>query len=371
MPNLTAAQKKAFSIADNKMSDESTFDYEALRAALEELAGVEFNMELTGFDTGEIDFILDGAAGTLIADPADQMSEPDPNQGVVSQTADLWRLGPHRLLCGSALEASAYQRLLGPDRAQMIFTDPPYNVPITGHVSGLGRRRHREFVMASGEMSKAEFLAFLATAIRQLAAFSTDGSIHYLCMDWRHVQTLLEAGEGIYAEVKNICVWNKTNAGMGSLYRSQHEFVVVFKNGSAPHQNNVELGKHGRYRTNVWDYPGANSFGPTRDADLAAHPTVKPVALVADAIRDCSKRGAIILDPFAGSGTTLLAAERTGRRAAAIEVEPRYVDTAIRRWQRMTGAPALLDSNGRTFDEMAIRRLSRAGDSAVAIEGEA
>src|SRR5438270_6786974 len=192
-------------------------------------------------------------------------------------------------------------------------------------------------------MSAAEFRTFRAAAIYQLAAFSIDGSIHYLCIDWRHVRTLLEASDGIYAEVKNICIWNKTNAGMGSLYRSQHEFVVVFKNGSAPHQNNVELGKHGRYRTNIWEYPGANSFGPTRDADLAAHPTVKPVTMVADAIRDCSKRGAVILDPFAGSGTILLAAERTGRRAAAIEVEPRYVDTAIRRWQRMTEKPALLD----------------------------
>jgi len=309
--HLSPDQKKAFTIADNKMSDLSSFDDEVLRSVMKELAQVDFDMELTGFDTAEIDFLVDGLAAETSPDPADSFALPDPNLRPVSRIGDLWLLDRHRLLCGSALDPTAYERLLPEDRAQLIFTDPPYNVPIQGHVSGLGRVRHREFPMASGEMSDGEFQAFLVTAMNQLKYFSTDGSIHYMCMDWRHVRIVLEAGESIYTELKNVCVWNKTNAGMGSLYRSKHEFVVVFKNGTARHQNNVELGMNGRYRTNVWDYPGVNAFGATRDADLAEHPTVKPVALVADAIRDCSKRGAIVLDPFAGSGVTILAAERT------------------------------------------------------------
>jgi DNA modification methylase len=352
LTHLTADQKKAFAIADNKMSDLSAFDDDALRAVLKELEAVNFNMELTGLCTAEIDVLFDGGGTKTVRDPIDEFEDSDFGQSAVSQLGDLWRLGHHRLLCGSALEPTCYEQLLGEDRAQLIFTDPPYNVPIAGNVSGLGRKRHAEFAMGSGEMSEPEFGTFLVTSLSLMMRFSADGSIHYICMDWRHIGTLLAAAAGVYAEVKNLCVWNKTNAGMGSLYRSQHELVAVFKNGKAPHINNVELGKHGRYRTNVWDYPGANSFGATRDANLADHPTVKPVGLVADAIRDCSKRGAIVLDPFAGSGTTILAAERTGRRAAAIELEPHYVDVAIRRWQRLTGKAAALAADGRSFHQV-------------------
>ena len=362
LTHLSPDQKKAFAIADNKIGDLSSFDVDALCSQLKELADVEFDMEITGFDTAEIDLLFDGPAANTSVDPVDTFAEPDPSQPPVSQVGDLWLLEPHRLLCGSALDLTAYERLLGDDRAQLIFTDPPYNVQIQGHVSGLGRMKHREFAMASGEMSEGEYRAFLAAAMKHVKTFSSDGSIHYVCTDWRHVRTVLEAGENIYAEVKNICVWNKTNAGMGSLYRSKHELVVVFKNGAARHQNNVELGRYGRYRTNVWDYPGANSFGVTRDADLATHPTVKPVALVADAIRDCSKRGAPVLDPFVGSGVTILAAERTGRRAAAIELEPLYVDTAIDRWQRMTGKTAVLSADGRAFPQVQMDRRQSADE---------
>jgi DNA modification methylase len=245
----------------------------------------------------------------------------------------------------------------------MVFCDSPYNCAIDGNVSNLmggkERRKHREFPMASGEMSEAEFRGFLTAAMRLMARFATDGSIHFLCIDWRHVGTMLQAADGIYAEVKNICVWNKPNAGMGSLYRSQHELVVVFKCGSAPHQNNIQLGKHGRWRTNVWNYPSP-AVGAAGDTDLANHPTVKPLALVADAIRDVSKRGAIVLDPFVGSGTTILAAERTGRRAAAIELDALYVDTAIRRWQTLTGKAAQLAGDGRSFAEVQAERVEGA-----------
>lgn len=236
----------------------------------------------------------------------------------VTRLGDLWQIGAHRLICGDATDLETSARLLDGERAQMIFTDPPYNVKIDGHVSGLGAVKHREFAFASGEMTGAEFTAFLERVFANLVLRSVDGAIHFVCMDWRHLGEVLAAGGSTFSELKNICVWNKTNGGMGSLYRSQHEMVFVFKSGTAPHINNVELGRHGRYRTNVWTYAGANTFSATRDADLAMHPTVKPVALVADAILDCSRRRGIVFDAFAGSGTTLVAAERTGRRGYGI-----------------------------------------------------
>lgn len=354
---LSDAEKTAFALADNRLGDESKFDDAMVKQLLTELTDIDFEVELTGFDTGEIDFRVDGAAGQVMGDPADRLPTLSGAGASVTCRGDLWQLGDHRLLCGSALDEVSYKTVLNGELAQMVFTDSPWNVPIEGHVSGLGKNKHAEFHQASGEMTDAEFRDdFLKPAHRLMAAHSVDGSIHYACIDWRHSTTLINACENIYSEVKNICVWVKASGGMGSLMRSQHEFVVMFKIGSAPHINNVELGKHGRYRTNVWDYPGANSFGPTRDADLQAHPTVKPTALVADAIRDCSKRGGLVLDPFSGSGTTILAAERSGRRAAAIEIEPRFVDVAIRRWQTMTGREAVLEGDGSTFEEIRIAR---------------
>ncbi|MDP3176111.1 MAG: DNA methyltransferase [Phenylobacterium sp.] len=368
LTHLTPEQKTAFAIADNKLHDESDFDPDALSAVLSHLLSVEYDIEITGFETPEVDMLLDVGGRVTTTDPADQFDEPG-DKPAVTRPGDLWRLDGHRLLCADALRKESFARLLGGDLAQMVISDCPYNVAISGHVSGLGSVRHREFAMASGEMSREEFIVFLTTATTNMAEASVDGSIHALFMDWRHLGDLLVACEGVYAELKNICIWAKTNAGMGSLYRSQHEMVPVFKKGKAPHINNVELGKHGRYRTNLWSYAGANSFSATRDADLAAHPTVKPVGLIADAIKDCSKRGGIILDPFAGSGTILLACERTGRRAAAMEIDPLYVDVAIARWQRLTGNHAVLDGDGRTFADIAQERL--AGAAAPNSEGAA
>ena len=254
----------------------------------------------------------------------------------ISQPGDLWRIGDHYLLCGNALDAESYKRLPGSAKAQLVFTDPPYNVAIAGNVSGLGKSKHREFAMASGEMSQSEFTQFLRTAFEQLCTASADGSIHFICMDWRHMREVLDAAGETYKELKNLCVWTKTNAGMGSFYRSQHELVFVFKNGNAPNVNNVELGRFGRNRSNVWHYAGVNTFGKDRDAELGMHPTIKPLALVADAIMDCSNRGAIVLDAFAGSGTTLIAAERTGRKGYGIELDPHYIDTILRRFEAFT-----------------------------------
>jgi DNA methylase len=260
------------------------------------------------------------------------------------------------VLCGDAREPDAVATLMGDDMAQLVFTDPPYNAPIQGHVSGLGRHRHREFLMASGEMSEAEFTRFLAQSLGNLAAHSQMGAIHFICMDWRHLFSLLNAGREIYSELKNLCVWSKDNGGMGSLYRSQHELIAVFKHGTAPHINNVELGRHGRNRTNVWNYAGLNSLKPGRAEELAMHPTVKPVALVADAIRDCSHGRGRVLDGFAGSGTTVIAAEKTGRRGYGLELDPRYVDVAVRRWQDYTGEAAIHAETGLCFTELSARR---------------
>jgi DNA modification methylase len=258
-------------------------------------------------------------------------------------------MGDHRVICGNALEAETYDRLLEDQQAQMVFTDPPYNVRINGHVSGLGAARHAEFAMASGEMSPKEFTTFLATALGNAAHHAVDGSIHFIFTDWRHIRELLDAATDVYRELKNLCIWAKTNGGMGSLYRSQHELIFVFKKGNAPHINNVQLGRFGRHRPNVWSYPGQSVWSNSHKGKLALHPTVKPVGLVADAIRDCSNQHDLILDPFGGAGTTLIAAEKTGRHARLIELEPRYVDVTVRRWQHLTGRNAIDATTGQPF----------------------
>jgi DNA modification methylase len=358
LDHLSPAQARAFMIADNRLAEVATWDDRLLAQQFKELSllGLDFSLELTGFEMGEIDLriaSLDDPPETD-ADPADVA--PDvPTNRPLSKIGDTWTLGRHRVLCGNALDAAAYTALMGEEQAAMVFIDPPYNVPIDGHAGGLGAIHHRPFPMATGEMDRAEFTAFLAKAFQNLAAFSVNGSLHYLCMDWRHVEELLAAGRDVYGELKNLCVWVKDNAGMGSLYRSQHELVFLFKNGRDRHRNNVQLGQFGRNRSNVWNYPGANSF--TRCGEegnlLALHPTVKPVAMIADAILDCSARGDIVLDAFLGSGTTMIAAERTGRCCYGLELDPAYVDTIIHRWQALTGGNARDASSGRSFDDLA------------------
>jgi DNA modification methylase len=358
LEHLTAVQARAFAIADNRLSETSTWDDRLLGEILRDLAAVEldFDLEATGFSMGEIDLRIEGLSVSTGngPDPADQLPEIA-DQPPVSRSGDLWQLGRHRILCGDALEPGSFDALMQGVRAQVVFTDPPYNVPIAGFVSGKGRVRHREFPMASGEMTTARFTRFLTTVLQLLARHSTAGSLHFLCMDWRHQFELLTAAEAVYSELKNLCVWVKDNAGMGSLYRSQHELIFVFKNGKAPHRNNVELGQHGRNRTNVWHYPHVGNFGRIgEEGNLAAlHPTVKPVGLIADAILDCSARGDVVLDPFLGSGSTLIAAERVGRPCYGIELDPLYVDTAIRRWQHFTGESAVHAAARKRFDYLA------------------
>jgi DNA modification methylase len=357
---LSDAQKRALVIADNKLAENAAWDPVILGEELEFLSeiDIDFDISITGFDTVEIDQLIGGLDGAI--DPkADEIPPLSPEEPAVSRLGDLWQLGPHRQHCADALDPNSYERLLEGKPAQLVFTDPPYNVTIDGHVGGKGRVRHREFVMASGEMSPAEFSGFLTDALCNMQKSSADGAILYVCMDWRHPSELLGAARHVGLEHKNICVWVKDNGGMGAFYRSQHELVFVFKAGDKPHINNFGLGEKGRYRTNVWHYPGVNTLRPGRLEELAMHPTVKPVALVADAIRDCSHRAGIVLDPFAGSGTTLIAAEKTGRIGCGIELDPHYVDVIIRRWEAFSGEPARHARIGLTFAETALERAEQ------------
>lgn len=347
--DLSAAEIKAYRLADNQLTLNTGYDETLLKVEIKTLIELnpEFELETIGFETAQLDILL--SEDIPDKDPADDVPSVDEDR-LVTKQGDVWLLGNHRLICGDSRDQDSYTALMQSEFAHMCFTDPPYNVRIDGHVCGAGKIKHTEFAMASGEMSEEEFTTFLETVFTLMVAFSRDGSLHYICMDWRHLYELLTAGRKAYCALKNICVWNKDNAGMGSFYRSKHELVAVFKNGMAPYLNTIELGKHGRYRTNVWDYRGVNSFG-NRD-DLNMHPTVKPVAMIADAIKDCTRRGQIILDPFAGSGSTLIACEKSGRTARCIELEPKYCDVIIRRWQGLTGRHAVHAETGESFNQL-------------------
>jgi DNA modification methylase len=350
--DMTEVQKRAYRLADNRRAELGDWDPEVLAVELQGLHELEpdFALTSTGFEMGEIDGLI-GELNDEVGEQADRLPTTDVTVSPIARRGDLWHLGRHRVLCADATESKSFEKLMTGEQAQMIFADPPYNLRID-QISGLGASKHSEFAMASGEMSEAEFTAFLQKALSLMAANSVDGAIHFICMDWRHLFELLSAARSVYSEYKNLCVWVKRNGGMGSLYRSRHELVAVFKKGSAPHINNVELGRHGRYRSNVWVYGGMNSFGAERAETLAMHPTVKPIALVEDAILDCSDRGGLILDTFVGSGTTLLAAERVGRRCFGLELEPRYVDLTLHRFLALTEIEPLHINSGLTLKEL-------------------
>jgi DNA modification methylase len=354
---LSEAQKRAFVLADNKIAENGGWDREILAAELGDLAELlpvhNWNLSLTGFEPAEIDALLADVQDSK-PDPADTL--PPPDDHVVTRSGDLWCLGRHRLLCGDARSRTSLDRLMRDGRARMVFADVPYNVQIA-RVQGRGRIKHPEFAYVSGEMSRVQYIDFLEEALCNAARISTNGAVHYVCSDWRHIEELIAAGRTVYGAMLNLCVWGKTNAGQGSFYRSQHELIGVFRVGTEHHQNNVELGRFGRNRSNLWTYAGANGFGTGR-MELGMHPTVKPIALVADAMRDCTAKGDAVLDPFLGSGTTLLAAEKLGRRGYGLEFEPRYVDVSIRRWEAYTKSEAMLDGDGRTFAEVKAERVA-------------
>ena len=355
LSHLDEAQKRAYRIADNKLTENGQWDTDLLKLEFSEIEklNLDFSLELTGFDVADIDVILDSSL-TEKEVKLDEKANAVPfikEDEIVSKLGDVWQLGKHRIICGNALEKEYFEKLFENKKADMVFTDPPYNVKVDGHVCGLGKVKHKEFKMASGEMSQNEFQEFLTNNFNLLKEFSKNGSLHYICMDWRHIKEISNAGDEVFDELKNLCVWNKDNGGMGSLYRSKHELVFIFKNGNSSHKNNVELGSHGRYRTNIWDYPGVNSFGGDKNK-LNMHPTVKPVEMVKDAILDVTNRSDIVLDIFLGSGTTLIAAEKSNRICYGMELESIYVDTAIRRWQDLTGKAATHLESGKTYREM-------------------
>jgi DNA modification methylase len=376
LSHLSPAQRKAYVIADNKLALNAGWDREMLAAELQGLIDVDFDIELTGFSLAEVEIVLDGARDGSPSRPAQADDEiPPPDATTVSREGDVWLLGRHRLVCGDPRDRTVFNRLMEDGRADLIFTDPPYNVPIDGHVPG--HSRLREFAMGVGEMSAEAFTGLLRQTLGHAAASSRDGAIAYVCMDWRHIGELLNAGLAVFSELKNLCVWNKTNGRKSSSSHrggsprtkrgkttgptpqcSKHELVFVFEVGTASHSNTFGLGDGGRDRSNVWDYPGVNTLHTGGGGeDLAMHPTVKPVALVADAIEDCSRRSETVLDPFGGFGTTLIAAERTGRVARLIECDPAYCDTIIRRFERCTGKRASHAATAATFEDVTHERV--------------
>ncbi len=356
--HLTKAELKAFMIADNRTAELATWDRELLSQnfAAIELLDEELDLGVTGFDAEEIDLLADYRSTKK---PKLEVEIPAVQDRAVSRVGDLWIIGErHRLFCGDATKATSYKKLLGRDRVDLVVTDPPWNCPIQGHVSGLGKNKHREFVAASGEMTHEEFKRFLEQFMHAVEGVSRSGALHYIFCDWRILADVLAIGDGVYQQLINLAVWAKTNAGMGSFLRSQHELIAIFKKGRRAHINNVNLGTAGRHRSNLWTFAGANSFGHGRDEALAMHPTVKPVVMIAEAIKDASHRDDLILDPFGGSGTTLIACQDTGRRARLMELDPLYVDVICARAGR-EGMPVMLAENDQTFDEVRADRLAQ------------
>lgn len=364
LSHLSEVEKRAYRIADNRLSENGQWNMDLLKLEFSEIEKLALNLEdeldldITGFDFKEIDVLLAEDKPSVKADQKLNSIPYVSENEIVSQYGDIWLLGKHKIICGNSLKEETYQRLFENIKANMVFTDPPFNVKIQGHVCGSGQTKHKEFAFASGEMNVAEFISFLKTSMANIAQYSVENSVHYICMDWRHISELLSASQDIYAKMLNMVVWCKKNGGMGSFYRSQHELICIFQNGKGSHVNNVELGKHGRYRTNVWHYAGVNSFG-SEQKNLKMHPTVKPVELVRDAILDVSKRGDIVLDAFLGSGTTLIAAEKAGRVCYGIEYEPLYIDTIIRRYYELTGNWAIHQSSQKSYEQLLQEKLEK------------
>tara|TARA_R110002051_G_scaffold94682_1_gene164601 strand:+ start:1987 stop:3483 length:1497 start_codon:yes stop_codon:yes gene_type:complete len=347
--HLSDEDARLLAISLNRLAETGEWDETELVIELKELEILDAPLILTGFDQP----ILDGLMTDTEVDIQSELDRvPLPVRDIVSRKGEIWSLGDHLLACGDARDAKLVAELLNGERARLALIDPPYNVPIAGHVSSQG---HAEFAMGVGEWDDDEFTAFLRDGFAPLIANLLAGGILMCCMDWRGVLPMTMASRSLALEQLNLIVWAKPNGGMGSLWRSQHELIGVFKKPGAPHINNVELGKFGRWRSNVWTYPGANIVGSEARSHLKDHPTPKPVALLSDAMLDVTHRGDIVVDTFTGSGSTLVACEHTGRRFRGIEFEPRYVDVAIRRWQKATGRSATL-LDGTTFDEVARRR---------------
>ena len=359
LAHLSEAQQRAYRVADNAIMLKGEWSLELLAQELEFVSAVDFDIpvEALGFEMGEIAFLIDDAksAASRGGNDEEEVVEPDRSLASVSRLGDIWQIGPHGVICGDARDRATYARLLGDRRADVVISDMPWNVPYKGHIGGLGKVQHEEFVMASGEMTREEFRGFTKDVLVLQSDFSRPGALSLQFIDWRSVADMIEVGEEVYDALINLCVWVKPNGGMGSLWRSRHELICVFRTKGARHQNNVQLGKHGRNRTNVWEYAGASSFGAERMKNLAAHATCKPVAMIAEAIKDCTNRGDLVLDAFLGSGTTVMAAHESGRVGAGIELDPHYVDVAVQRIAEVVGTEPVHE-DGRSFEEVREQR---------------
>ena len=367
LSHLNEAEKRAYRIADNKLTENGRWDEDLLKIEFSEIEKMslelktDFSLDITGFSLPDIDFLMQEKTK---AEKADEKLNAVPyvlENEIISKHGDIWLLGHHKIICGDSLKAETFQNLLKKQKADLIISDPPFNVKIQGHVCGNGKTKHKEFAFASGEMNESEFIEFLRQAMQNMSDFSKDNAVHFLFMDWRHLYEMISASRSVYPKMLNLIVWCKQNGGMGSFYRSQHELIFAFQKGKGSHTNNVELGKHGRYRTNVWHYAGVNSFGPNQK-NLCMHPTVKPVELLQDAILDASKRGEIVLDAFLGSGSTLIAAEKSGRLCFGVEYEPLYIDTIIRRYHELTGIWAIHEQSGESYNNLLEKRKEHKND---------
>lgn len=363
--DITKDTIRKLRLLEAKLSTVGELDRKQVRDTFLEVLDTEadYNLEILGFSTAEIDLTLEFTDQIEESGESEQLNPedealPEPCEAPVSRIGDIWTANGHRLICGDATLPETYARLLQGDQAKVTVSDPPYGVKINGHVSGLGKNNHREFVQGSDKVTKKELKKLLKKSTRQFLENSQDGALIYLWMDWRGIELLLLICRKLGLTLINLCVWGKTSPSMGSYYRSQHELCAVLRVGRASHQNNVELGIHGRSRSNLWSAPGMNSFGRERDELLASHPTPKPCILFEDIIKDCTSRGDIILDGFLGSGTTLIAAEKTGRKARVIELDPIYVDVAVRRFQKRFGIEMLHEPSGKTFSEIERERRS-------------
>ena len=352
--HLDQRERDLLRIASNRLGEKGTWALDELQIVFEQLVLDEAPIEVSGFDLVEIDGILSEAEpaaaeeGPLV---------PDLTHAAIARHGDIFLLGPHRVICGDALDAKSLYRLMAGSDVKMVLTDEPYNVQVAGNVT---RGDHREFAMASGEMSDEQFLAFNECWIRNVLGYLVEGGVLATFIDWRGLATVTNAARGLGLSQINLVVWGKTNAAMGSLYRSQHELLPIFKKGISRNTNNVKLGKTGRSRSNLWTYAGASSMGSDARRGLEHHPTVKPVAMLSDAMLDMSDRGDVVLDPFLGSGSTLIAAEKTGRVCRGIELDPLYVDLIVRRYQEVTGMPAVLEETRESFADLTTRRALEA-----------
>ena len=335
LSGLTQAQKQALRIADNKIALNAGWDLEILRLELSELTFLDVAVDpiLSGFSTGEIEAILTPCVGTN-----DDVFRTSP---VAARTkpGDVWILGEHRVGCGDSRDADFLQRVIGRETlVDAAFLDPLYNLRIGE--TALSSGRHRDFAMGASE-SEVKLRSFLADTLGAAARYSRSGAIHFVCMDWRHMDSISATCRTVYGELLDLCVWGKSDGGKGSLYRSSHELVFVYRVGKGPYLEVAEGGKHGRNRTNVWDHARVDTLRGGLREDPALR-TVKPTGLVADAILDVTRPGDLVLDVFLGFGTTLMAAERSGRRLRGLDIDPVRVDVAIERWSSRTGlAPQL------------------------------